>query len=442
MRSSKPKVLHELGGKAMLLHVIDCAKQLNPRNIHIVVGHEADQVIEHVKRVHGNELLNWAHQTEQNGTGHAAAQAIDQINPSSTVIILAGDVPLLTVDTITPLAKAYDGINLLTVNLPNPSGFGRIVRKEDGRITAIVEHKDATDDQLAITEINTGVMAMPAIRLATWLSKLGNNNAQGEYYLTDVIGLADDENMPINGILAKDANEVAGINSRAELARLERIYQFEQAQQWMTNGVSFADPNRVDFRGDCEIGEDSFIDVNVILEGKVNIASNVKIGPNSIIKNTTIGPNTRIEANCVIENAVISQGCVVGPFARLRPGAVLAAGAKVGNFVEIKKSHIGKGSKVNHLSYVGDSTIGENVNIGAGVITCNYDGVNKHQTIIGDDVFIGSDCQLIAPLTIGAGATVGAGSTIAKDVPPETLTLSRSPQRTIEAWRRPKKEQF
>lgn len=467
MRSSKPKVLHELGGKAMLLHLIDSVKQLNPSKIHVVVGHAAAQVESHVNASYvgancaGAEGINWVYQRQQNGTGDAVAQAIAHVDPTATVLILAGDVPLIGAKTLAQLTTSAVGgdgadsgdeasIKLLTVRLSDPSGFGRIIRRDGDKISAIVEDKDANAAELAINEVNTGVMALPADLLADLLTRLAdsgmaNNNAQGEFYLTDIIALADAANIPIKGVFAPSADEVAGVNSRADLARLERVYQRQQAQQWMAQGVSFADPERVDFRSDFEsgetpvLGEDVFIDVNVILSGKTRIAAKVHIGANTLINNTFIGADTAIAAHCVIEGAVIGAGCRIGPFARLRPGTELAAGATIGNFVEIKKSLIGAASKVNHLSYVGDSTVGAGVNIGAGVITCNYDGANKHQTLIGDDVFIGSNCALIAPLTIGAGATIGAGSTIAKNVAAAKLSLSRNPQRSVDGWQRPKK---
>ena len=439
MKSQLPKVLHSLAGKPMLLHVIDCAIKLNPKCIHIVVGHEARQIIAMVDAQSIDAEINWVEQKQQNGTGHAVAQAIDSIEEQSTVLIMAGDVPLIQADTVAPLTVVAQGVHLLTIELDDPTGFGRIVRTADGAVEKIVEHKDADAKQCAITEINTGVMAMPAKQLAAWLARLDNNNTQGEYYLTDVIGLAHADGFLVTAVVADEPNEVAGVNSRIELAKLERAYQQQKAEIYMREGVSFADPNRVDFRGECEFGKDVFVDINAIFEGSVTIGSGVKIGPNVLIKNSHIGNNCRIEANSVIEQSTVHEACEIGPYARLRPDTHLAAKAKIGNFVEIKKSDIGEGSKVNHLSYVGDSLVGNNVNIGAGVITCNYDGANKHQTIIGDDVFVGSDSQLIAPVEIGAGATIGAGSTIVKKVVAQKLALSRSPQRSIDGWQRPTK---
>ncbi len=439
MKSQLPKVLHSLAGKPMLLHVIDCAIKLNPKCIHIVVGHEAGQIIAMVNAQSIDTEINWVEQKQQNGTGHAVAQAIDSIEEQSTVLIMAGDVPLIQADTVAPLTAVAQGVHLLTIELDDPTGFGRIVRTADGAVAKIVEHKDADAKQRAITEINTGVMAMPAKQLATWLARLDNNNTQGEYYLTDVIGLAHADGFLVTAVVAGEPNEVAGVNSRIELAKLERAYQQQKAEIYMREGVSFADPSRVDFRGECEFGKDVFVDINVIFEGSVTIGNGVKIGPNVLIKNSHIGNNCRIEANSVIEQSTVNEACEIGPYARLRPDTHLAAKAKIGNFVEIKKSDIGEGSKVNHLSYVGDSLVGNNVNIGAGVITCNYDGANKHQTKIGDDVFVGSDSQLIAPVEIGAGATIGAGSTIVKNVVAQKLALSRSPQRSIDGWQRPTK---
>ncbi len=439
MQSSLPKVLHPLAGKAMLLHVIDCAVRLEPIKIHIVVGHGAAQIVAEIETKCSSKLINWVEQKQQNGTGHAVAQAIEDIDENSTVLVMAGDVPLIEPQTALPLTQATNCIHLLTAVLDDPSGLGRIVRQYDGQVSEIVEHKDATPEQLKLTEINTGILAMPAKKLADWLGRLNNDNAQDEYYLTDIVSLAHQDNISIKAAVTDDPVQVAGVNSRRELARLERVYQLRQAQYWMTKGVGFADPGRVDFRGSCEFGQDVWVDVNVIFEGSVNIASNIKIGPNTIIKNSSVDSGCEIEANSVVDNAEIGKNCKIGPFARIRPGTQLAANAKIGNFVEIKKSFVGEGSKVNHLSYVGDSLVGQNVNIGAGVITCNYDGANKHQTTIGDDVLVGSDCQLVAPVNIGDGATIGAGSTIVKNVPGANLSLSRSPQKTIEGWQRPKK---
>lgn len=439
MRSKLPKVLHPLASKPILFHVIDCAVKLNPSRIHVVVGHEAAQIVSTVESQANAPEINWVEQKKQKGTGHAVAQAINAIDEQSTVLVMAGDVPLIQADTVAPLTLVEQGIHLLTVHLDDPTGFGRIMRTADGAVTKIVEHKDANAKELAIAEINTGVMAMPARQLAGWLQRLDNNNAQGQYYLTDVIGLAHSDGYAVSAVLAENANEVAGINSRAELAKLERAYQQCKAETYMQSGVSFADPSRVDFRGECAFGQDVFVDVNVIFEGQVSIGDGVTIGPNVVIKDSTIANHCRIEANSVVEQSTLGASCHIGPYARLRPDTHLAAQAKIGNFVEIKKSEIGERSKVNHLSYIGDSVVGKDVNIGAGVITCNYDGANKHQTLIGDDVFVGSDCQLVAPVEIGAGATIGAGSTIVKPVAAEKLTLSRSPQCSIDGWQRPTK---
>ncbi len=439
MRSSLPKVLHPLAGKPMLLHVLQTAAWLKPKKIHVVVGHGSDQVQAAVDQSGLSASINWVEQKQQNGTGHAVAQAMPSVAKNAVVLVMAGDVPLIQADTLKDLTKVETGIHLLTIDLPQPHGFGRIIRQDDGHVCAIVEEKDASEAQRAISEINTGLMAMPAAQLKDWLSHLDNNNAQGEYYLTDVIALAHADKQVVTAVVTDKQDEVTGINSRAELAQLERAYQLQLAHHYMAQGVSFADPARVDFRGDCAFGQDVHVDVNVVFAGEVRIGADVHIGPNTVITDSVIEDGCVVEANCVIEKAVLNHNCTVGPFARLRPETVLQQGARIGNFVEIKKSTIGVGSKVNHLSYVGDSEVGENVNIGAGVITCNYDGANKHQTIIGDNVFVGSDCQLVAPVTIATGATIGAGSTIVKDVKAGQLALSRSAQRAIEGWQRPSK---
>lgn len=379
-------------------------------------------------------------QKQQLGTGHAVQQASDQIADEDTVLILYGDVPLLKLATIKQLISNVDNqtLALLTVNLANPTGYGRIVRNSSGQVVKIVEEKDATLEEKQITEGNTGIMAVQGEKLKKWLGQLNNSNAQGEYYLTDVIEMAVADNVRIVASQPETEDEVLGVNNRIQLSHLERVYQLEQANNLMERGVTLADPMRFDQRGTIEsLGQDIEIDVNVILEGRNSIGSNVVIGANTHIKNTVIGDNVTILANCIIEDAVIGQGSRIGPYARLRPESVLADGVHIGNFVEIKKSSVASGSKINHLSYIGDTTVGAHVNIGAGTITCNYDGVNKFRTVIGDGAFIGSDSQLVAPVTIGKNATIGAGSTITKDSPENQLTLSRAKQISLAGWQRP-----
>lgn len=445
MKSEQPKVLHPLAGKSLLGHVVSTAEQLKPDAIHIVIGHHAERVKASLTDSAPDTKINWVIQQQQLGTGHAVAQALPGIDPESSVLIMAGDVPMIAAQTLQPLCESkagihFTGIRLLTAILEDASGFGRVMRDpQSQQVTSIVEHKDASEQQLAINEINTGVMAASAVDLKNWLARVENNNAQSEYYLPDIIALAVTDGQPVNAIVADDPVQTLGINSRAELAALERQYQLRTAETLMQSGVSLADPARIDIRGTLTAGEDCYIDINAIFEQKVTLGKRVHIGPNVIIRNSRIGDDCRIEDNSVIDNADLARGCNVGPFARIRPETQLHAGSRVGNFVEIKKSVIGAGSKVNHLSYVGDSKVGERVNIGAGVITCNYDGAYKHLTVIGDDAFIGSDCQLVAPVEVGAGATIGAGSTIRENAPQDTLTLSQSKQVSVKGWRRPSK---
>ena len=438
MRSKQPKVLHKLAHRSLLEHVWAAAKRLNPMQTCIVYGHGGDQVREHLQ----DSSLEWAQQAEQLGTGHAVAQAMPNIPESGKVLILYGDVPLIkTVTLEAMLEKCSDSaMSLLTIELDNPQGYGRIVRDSEQNVISIVEHKDATEQQLAINEINTGILCAPAQQLSQWLAKLGNNNAQGEYYLTDIIAMAVSDKIDINTVSATNSHEVEGVNDRLQLARLERYYQAMQAEELMQQGVTLRDPARIDVRGEVTCGQDVIIDINVIIEGKVVIGDGAQIGPNVILRDCTVGAASIIEANCVIEQAVIGDECNVGPFARLRPGAKLANKAKVGNFVEIKNADIGIGSKVNHLSYIGDTTMGDNVNIGAGTITCNYDGANKHRTMIGDNVFVGSNTAMVAPIQLGDGATIGAGSTLTVDADADALTLTRSKQKTLSGWKRPTKK--
>ncbi len=438
MRSSKPKVLHKVADRALLLHVYDTSAQLENNSIVIIYGHGGELVKEQLNTLNAD----WVEQKEQLGTGHAVQQAEGFINDSDKVLILYGDVPLLKKSTIERLLEnvSQKSIGLLTVELDDPKGYGRIVRDNDGNVLKIVEEKDTTEDERLITEGNTGIIATPGNLLKEWLSRLENSNAQNEFYLTDIIEMAVNDGVRVKTNLAESMDEVLGVNDRSQLAHLERVYQLEQAQQLMASGVTLRDPSRIDIRGDFEsVGQDIEIDINVLFEGTNTIGNNVIIGANCILKNAVIGDDAVILPNCIIEDAAVGVRSRIGPFARLRPQAELAAEVHIGNFVEIKKSTVATGSKINHLSYIGDATIGSKVNIGAGTITCNYDGVNKSQTIIGDGAFIGSSTQLIAPVTVGKGATIGAGSTITKDTEKEQLTLSRAKQITIKDWQRPVK---
>ncbi|MBI5460692.1 MAG: bifunctional UDP-N-acetylglucosamine diphosphorylase/glucosamine-1-phosphate N-acetyltransferase GlmU [Gammaproteobacteria bacterium] len=442
MRSAVPKVLHPLAGKSLLEHVIDAAAALGAGQIQVVYGHGGEQVRRQLAARPAEHPVTWVEQAQQWGTGHALAQALPGIADTDRVLVLYGDVPLIGADTLRRLLDAAAGgqFGLLTAELADPSGYGRILRESDGRVTGIVEQKDARPEQLAIREINTGFMAADAAALKRWVARLGNDNAQGEYYLTDVIAQAAAEGIAINTVAPAELFEIMGVNNRAQLAELERDYQCQQAQRLMHAGVTLRDPARFDLRGRVEHGQDVSIDVNVILEGEITLGDRVSIGPGCVIRNAAIGDDTIIQAHCVIEDAIIGRNARIGPFARIRPETQLANDVRIGNFVEIKKSDIGAGSKVNHLSYIGDTTIGARVNVGAGTITCNYDGANKHRTVIEDDVFIGSDTQLVAPVTVGAGATLGAGTTLTRNAPAGALTLSRSKQETRSDWKRPVKK--
>lgn len=439
MFSSVPKVLHRLAGIPILQHIINTAEALQPAAIHVVYGHNGEQVRQELNTL----KVNWVNQTEQLGTGHALLQVLPLLNDNDNVVVLCGDTPLVSAALLKKLllATPTDGVGIVTTHISDPTGLGRIVRDQNGQLLEIVEEKDATVQQRQLKEVYTGIMVAGVKQLRQWLSALTNHNAQGEYYLTDVIKLALAANVPVVTIEASCWQEVQGINDRAQLALLERYYQSQIAQQLLLQGVTLLDPQRLDVRGELHVGKDVIIDVNVILEGAVELGSGCHIGPNCFLRNVKIGNNVQILANTVIEEAHIANDCRIGPFARIRPQTQLANGVHVGNFVEIKKSHIGEHSNVNHLSYVGDATIGKNVNVGAGTITCNYDGANKYQTIIGDNVHIGSDTQLIAPVTVGADATIAAGSTVAKDVPAGGLTLtSQIKQRTLDNWQRPLKK--
>ena len=437
MYSNTPKVLHTLAGKPMVKHVIDTCNGLGAQNIHLVYGHGGDQM----KATLAEEQVNWALQSEQLGTGHAVDQASEHFADDEKVLVLYGDVPLISAETIENLldAQPTGGIALLTVVLDNPTGYGRIIRR-NGPVVAIVEQKDATDEQKLIKEINTGVMVATGGDLKRWLSGLSNDNAQGEYYLTDVIAAAHDEGRAVEAVHPNSPIEVEGVNDRSQLARLERAYQAEQADKLLKQGVMLRDPSRFDLRGELQCGMDVEIDVNVIIEGSVSIGDNVTIGAGCVLKDCEIDDNTVIRPYSVIEGATVGEDCTVGPFTRLRPGADMRNDSHVGNFVEVKNTRLGEGSKANHLTYLGDAEIGQRVNVGAGAITCNYDGANKFKTIIGDDVFVGSDSQLIAPVTIANGATVGAGSTVTRDVAESELVISRAKERKIANWQRPVKK--
>ena len=438
MRSALPKVLHPIAGKAMLQHVIDACSSLETPSLAVVYGHGGELVRERITDAN----VHWALQAEQKGTGHAVAQAIHLPQPQDIVLIAYGDVPLIRPETLRALAQGLqdNALCVLTTTLVQPKGYGRIVRDAAGQVQAIVEEKDATDAQRQIGEVNTGFIAARAADLQRWLMQLTPQNAQGEYYLTDCVGLAVAEGGTVSTVCCADALEVEGANNRVQLARLERACQLRQAESLMLAGATLADPARIDIRGHVTTGNDVFIDVNAVLIGNVQIGNNVIIEANCVLQDVVIGDNTHIKSHSVLEDTVVGANCDIGPFARLRPGSVLADEAKIGNFVETKKAKIGKGSKVNHLSYIGDTVMGDDVNIGAGTITCNYDGANKHKTVIGHKVFVGSCSQLVAPVTLGDGATIGAGSTITKDAPANELTLSRAKQMTLKGWVRPTKE--
>jgi bifunctional UDP-N-acetylglucosamine pyrophosphorylase / glucosamine-1-phosphate N-acetyltransferase len=440
MRSEIPKIMHKIADRPLLQHVYDMSKQLPDNKVNIVYGHGGELVRESQKQLDAS----WIEQKQQLGTGHAVQQVTDQIGDTDTVLILYGDVPLLKLTTVKTLLANVDdrSLGLLTVNLTDPKGYGRIVRDSNGHVQKIVEEKDASNDVKLIKEVNTGIMAMKGDKLKSWLGQLKNENAQGEYYLTDIIEMAVSERVKVITNQPHSEDEVMGVNNRMQLSHLERVYQQGQANYLMEQGVTLRDPARFDLRGTLvSLGQDIDIDTNVILEGKNQIGSNVTIGANTRIKNSTIGDNVEILDHCVIEDAIIGAGSRIGPFARLRPETVLANNVHIGNFVEIKKSDVAEKSKINHLSYIGDTTVGSNVNIGAGTITCNYDGANKFRTVIEDGAFIGSDTQLVAPVTVGKNATIGAGSTITKDSPENQLTLSRVKQVSISGWQRPVKKE-
>ncbi|STX40405.1 UDP-N-acetylglucosamine pyrophosphorylase [Legionella donaldsonii] len=443
MYSGTPKVLHKIAGKPMLVRVVETAQQLNPEAIYVVYGHGGEQI----KAALPDLPVNWVLQKDQLGTGHAVMQALPHIPLDSQVLILSADVPLIEAKTLQNLIDKHhaapapaNSLSLLLAKLDNPTGLGRIVRNAQGDISAIVEEKDATAEQKQIQEIYSGICCVQAADLARWLPQLGCNNAQGEYYLTEIIAMAVNEQQVITSLQTPTLMEIQGVNDRLQLQQLERIWQQRLARQLMLSGVSLADANRFDVRGELHCGQDVFIDVNNVFSGKVVLGNGCSIGPNCILHNVTLGAHCEILANSVLEDCHIGESCHIGPFARLRPGTQLANDCKIGNFVETKKAVFGEGSKASHLSYLGDVTLGKEVNIGAGTITCNYDGANKHQTIIEDGVFVGSDTQLVAPVTVGANATIGAGSTIRKNVPANELTLTESKQKTITGWKRPVKK--
>ena len=437
MRSRLPKVLQPLAGAPLLAHVVATAEALDADDICVVYGHGGDAV----QARFDAKPLRWALQAEQLGTGHAVQQAMPGTPDNNDVLILAGDVPLLTPATLQSLidASGPEQLSILTVDMDDPTGYGRIIRDGDS-VTAIVEQKDASETQNAITEINTGVMLAPAKHMKTWLSGLSSDNAQGEYYLTDIVAIAANDGKRVIGIKASDPDEVMGINDKRQLAEAERALQKRRVNELMEHGVGFADPARVDIRGTLTCGSDVFIDVNAVIEGDVHLGDNTIIESNNLIRDSRLGANTVVHSNCHIEGATTGDHCEIGPFARLRPGASLASHVKIGNFVEVKKSTIADGSKVNHLTYIGDAEIGKHVNVGAGTITCNYDGANKHKTVIGDNAFIGSGVEIVPPIEIGEGANIGAGTTLTKAAPANKLTVGRARQVTIDGWKRPEKK--
>ncbi len=435
MRSELPKVLHKLASKPLLQHVLDTSLKLNPTCTCVVYGHGGEIVPQTLSQYGAQFVI----QEPQLGTGHAVQQALPYLAAGTYTLILYGDVPLIQARTLQQMMNCTSDLTLLTVTLENPAGYGRIVRDGENNVLGIVEERDATPRQRETKEINTGIMLAKTALLRTWLSKLDNENAQGEYYLTDIVAMAVAQGASVDTVRPENRWEIEGINNKLQLATLERVWQREMANQLMLQGVTLSDPNRIDIRGNLTCGRDVEIDIGCIFEGEVTLQDNVRVGAHSIIRHSKIARGTQVQPYSYVDTSEVGTNCQIGPYARLRPGSTLADDAHVGNFVEIKNSEIGRGSKANHLSYIGDSTVGSGVNIGAGTITCNYDGANKHRTIIEDDVFVGSDTQLVAPVRVGKGATIGAGSTITKDVPAEELTLSRAKQNTIPGWKRPQK---
>ena len=438
MKSSRPKVIHELAGKPILRHVVDAGRALQPAQIIVVIGHGADQV----RATMDDGELSFVEQSKQLGTGHALRQCLDTIMPGNDVLVLVGDCPLICTETLTGLLSQRDdaAVCVLSFIPENAFGYGRILRAADGNVSAIVEQKDASPEQAEICECNSGILWISSVHLHELVNGINNDNAQGEYYLTDVVAIAAARGELVSAVVCEDANEVNGINNQQQLALVEALYRRRAAERLMDQGVKLFDPARIDVRGDLEVGRDVQIDVNCIFEGKVSLGDNVRIGANCVIRNTSIGAGSEIKPMTSIEDAIIGRKVSIGPFARMRPGSKCDDDVKIGNFVETKKAHIGQGSKISHLSYIGDTEMGRGVNIGAGTITCNYDGVNKFKTIIEDGVFVGADTQLVAPVRVARNATIGAGSTITKNVAADELTLSRAKQVTIDGWSRPKKE--
>ena len=445
MFSNKPKVLHTIAGKPMLEHVLDSALALGPSKVHVVIGYGSDEIYSFFEKTQSGQEVFWALQEEQLGTAHAvqqASSAIDADAEDNQVLILYGDVPLIQPDTLRKLLSGANdkNISLITLTTNNNKGLGRILRNESGQVTGIIEERDADKAQREITEVNSGIMAIPAVRLKSWLDRVKNTNKQSEYYLTDLVGLAVADGYEVNTVTTADILEVQGVNDKAQLALMERHYQMRNNKKLLEQGVTMCDPGRVDVRGTLNCGKDVTIDVNVIFEGAVNLGDNVTIAPNVIIKNSTIAEGSNILAGSIIEDSKIGRETNIGPYARVRPGTIIKNKAKVGNFVEIKKSTLGEGTKANHLAYIGDAEIGDNCNIGAGTIFCNYDGANKHKTILGDNVFIGSNSVLVAPIKLSDNAFVAAGSTVNVDVPEEHLAVGRAKQRNVSGWKRPVKK--
>jgi len=437
MKSWVPKVLQTVGGRAMIIHVLEAAMQLRPAGLHVVFNPNAPEV----QTACASFNITWAAQAEQLGTGHAVQQAMPGIPDDADVLVLYGDIPLLEVDTLRKLIESpHPGLKVLTMEVPEPGGYGRIVRDENGHVTGIVEERDASDAQKVITEVNSGIIMAPCTVLRSCLEDMASENSQNEYYLTDVFSIACQKGIPTDGIVAPFPADLEGANDRIQLAALEQRHRMKKSTELMRSGVQLADPDRIDIRGRVEAGRDVYIDVNVILEGEISLGDGVHIGPGCVLKDCHLAAGTRVHAYSVLEGMRSLGACDIGPFARVRPGTELEEGSRVGNFVEVKNTTLGKNSKASHLSYLGDSSIGERVNIGAGTITCNYDGVNKHRTVIEDDVFIGSDTQLVAPVRVGEGADIGAGSTVTKDAPAGQLTISRAKQVTIRGWKRPGKK--
>jgi len=437
MHSALPKVLHRIAGKPLLAHVIDAASALKPESIYVVYGHGGAEV----RSAFSGAPVQWVEQARRLGTGHALMQALPKIPRAATVLVLNGDVPLVRIETLRKLVRsAGKGIAIATSDLSDPAGYGRVIRDAKGRVQRIVEHRDAKRAELAVREWYAGFLAGNASRLAGWLAKIANRNAQKEYYLTDVIGVAAAAGAPVSAVKASDPREVAGVNSREELAILERAYQNAQAKKLLASGVALADLRRVDVRGELSCGQDVEIDVNCVFEGSVKLGDRVKIGPNCVLRNVTVAAGTEVLAFTLLESADVGAGCRIGPYARLRPGAKLAEGVHIGNFVEVKASRMGAGSKANHLAYIGDAEVGSKVNIGAGTITCNYDGAQKHRTVIEDGCFIGSDATLVAPVRIAKGSYIGAGSTITRDTPSGQLTVARAKQVSLPRWMPPRKK--